>query len=152
MTKELQTTIKGGDEGRKAAENAILERQMEHSKKLHDLKVCPATISCLCERIIVHSSFTQGKAGHSNTAFFFGVCVFVCVGGCVTYSHTLLPIQIEDMKKRLFKGHKQIREKEMENGKLDEYVQDLAVSVAQREKIIKVRGRVAPVSLFGDYK
>lgn len=43
------------------------------------------------------------------------------------------------MKKRLFKGHKQIREKELENGKLDEYVQDLAVSVAQREKIIRVR-------------
>ena len=56
--------------------------------------------------------------------------------------------QIEDMKKRLFKGHKQIREKELENSKLDEYVQDLAVSVAQREKIIKVRGIVTLLVLF----
>jgi hypothetical protein len=84
VTKDLQATIKGGDEGRKAAENSTLEKQMQHSKKLHALKV-------------------------------------------------------EDMKKRLFKGHKQIREKELENGKLDDYVQDLAVSVAQREKIIRVR-------------
>jgi len=37
------------------------------------------------------------------------------------------------------RAHKQIREKELENNKLSEYVQDLAVSVAQREKIVRVR-------------
>lgn len=41
VTKGLQTTIKGGDDGRKAAENATLEKQMQHSKKLHELKVRP---------------------------------------------------------------------------------------------------------------
>jgi len=47
--------------------------------------------------------------------------------------------KVEDMKQRLFKAHKQIRSKELENEKLGEYVQDLAVSVAQREKILRVR-------------
>jgi hypothetical protein len=32
VTKDLQATIKGGDEGRKAAENATLEKQMQHLK------------------------------------------------------------------------------------------------------------------------
>jgi hypothetical protein len=40
---------------------------------------------------------------------------------------------------RRARAHKQIREKEVENNKLGEYVQDLAVSVAQREKIMRVR-------------
>jgi len=84
VTKELQTIIKGGDDDRKAAENQTLEKQIEHCKQLHELKV-------------------------------------------------------EDMKRRLFKAHKQIREKELENNKLSEYVQDLNVSVAQREKIMRVR-------------
>ena len=48
-------------------------------------------------------------------------------------------LKVQDMKARLFRAHKQIREKELENNKLAEYVQDLAVSVAQREKIMRVR-------------
>jgi len=84
VTKELQSVIKGGVDHLKSAEIATLEKQLEHNKHLHDMKV-------------------------------------------------------QEMKQRLFKAHKQIREKELENNKLVEYVQDLAVSVAQREKIMRVR-------------
>lgn len=41
---------------------------------------------------------------------------------------------------------------ELENGKLDEYVQDLAVSVAQREKIIRVRESDSDAVDEDDYK
>ena len=84
VTKDLQSVIKGGADDRKQAQIHTLEKQMDHSQKLHELKV-------------------------------------------------------QDMKSRLFRAHKQIREKERENNKLTEYVQDLAVSVAQREKIMRVR-------------
>ena len=84
VTKDLQSVIKGGADDRKQAQIHTLEKQMDHSQKLHELKV-------------------------------------------------------QDMKSRLFRAHKQIREKELENNKLTEYVQDLAVSVAQREKIMRVR-------------
>jgi hypothetical protein len=41
---------------------------------------------------------------------------------------------------------------ELENGKLNEYVQDLAVSVAQREKIIRVRESDSDAVDEDDYK
>jgi WD40 repeat protein len=84
VTKDLQSVIKGGADDRKQKQIHTLEKQMDHSQQLHELKV-------------------------------------------------------QDMKSRLFRAHKQIREKELENNKLTEYVQDLAVSVAQREKIMRVR-------------
>jgi len=84
VTKDLQAVIKGGDEDRRAAQIATLERQIEHSKKLHESKV-------------------------------------------------------EDLRKRLQRSQRQLREKFTENSKLDEYVQDLSLSVAQRDKILRVR-------------
>jgi hypothetical protein len=57
----------------------------------------------------------------------------------IEHCKTMHQAKVEDMKQRLFKAHKHIRGKELENDKLGDYVQDLAVSVAQREKILRVR-------------
>jgi Co/Zn/Cd efflux system component len=73
VTKDMQQILReGGAEERKQHQIRTLEKQIEHSQHLHELKV-------------------------------------------------------QDMKSRLFRAHKQIREKELENNKLTEYVQDLAV-------------------------
>jgi hypothetical protein len=102
VTKELQQLIKSGGKNKHQMEISTLERQIEHIKALHELR-------------------------------------------------------IDERKRKLFRSHRLIKEKELENDRLNEYaapflsssfttcvlfhfhtryVQDLAVSVAQRDKII----------------
>eukprot|EP00294_Goniomonas_avonlea_P007777 CAMPEP_0114562008 /NCGR_PEP_ID=MMETSP0114-20121206/12300_1 /TAXON_ID=31324 /ORGANISM="Goniomonas sp, Strain m" /LENGTH=1687 /DNA_ID=CAMNT_0001747665 /DNA_START=89 /DNA_END=5153 /DNA_ORIENTATION=+ len=97
VTKSLQEMIKGGVKDKNAAEVATLEKQLEHAKDLHDIRV-------------------------------------------------------DEMKRKLFKIHRSIREKEVENEKLEEYVQDLAVSVAQRDKIMQVRASEAETGEEREYR
>lgn len=98
VTKELQQIIKSGGKNKHQMEISTLERQIEHVKALHELR-------------------------------------------------------IDEKKRKLFRSHRMIKEKELENDRLNEcvavppcafivlifsscrYVQDLAVSVAQRDKI-----------------
>jgi hypothetical protein len=43
----------------------------------------------------------------------------------MAHGQHLHELKVQDMKARLFRAHKQIREKELENNKLTEYVQVL---------------------------
>jgi len=85
VTRNLQSSLKEDDAERRANELSTLEAQLEHGRKLHELK-------------------------------------------------------LGEVRRSMLRLHKRIREVDVENIKLDEYVQDLAVSTAQREKILAVRG------------
>jgi hypothetical protein len=58
----------------------------------------------------------------------------------LAHGATIQNVRVEEARRRLARVEKALEDKELENGKLDEYVQDLSVSVAQREKIAQIRG------------